>query len=50
MFRSPMAQAELSISKKRIKDLPLEQLEVLGDDLLDFTQLGDLLAWLECYE
>ena len=33
--------------QERIKALPLEQLEVLGDDLLDFTQLKDLLAWLE---
>ncbi len=33
-----------------IKVLPLEQLEVLGDDLLDFTQIGDLLVWLERYQ
>jgi Domain of unknown function (DUF4351) len=36
--------------QERIKALPLEQLEVLGDDLLGFTQLGDLLAWLERYK
>ncbi len=33
--------------QEKIKALPLEQLEILGDDLLDFTQIGDLLSWLE---
>jgi Domain of unknown function (DUF4351) len=36
--------------QEQIKALTLEQLEILGDDLLDFTQLGDLLAWLERYQ
>jgi Domain of unknown function (DUF4351) len=31
----------------RVKALPLERLDELGEALLDFTQMGDLLAWLE---
>jgi Domain of unknown function (DUF4351) len=31
----------------RIKALSLAQLEDLGEALLDFTQMGDLLAWLD---
>jgi predicted transposase YdaD len=31
----------------RVKALPLERLEDLGEALLDFTQIGDLLAWLD---
>jgi hypothetical protein len=31
----------------RIESLPLERLESLGEDLLDFTTLGDLERWLE---
>jgi hypothetical protein len=31
----------------RVKALPLERLEELGEALLDFTQIGDLLAWLD---
>jgi hypothetical protein len=30
----------------RIQDLDIEQLEALGDALLDFTELNDLLLWL----
>jgi predicted transposase/invertase (TIGR01784 family) len=30
----------------RIKSLPLERLEALGEDLLDFTSMADLEAWL----
>jgi Domain of unknown function (DUF4351) len=31
----------------RVKALPLERLEELGEALLDFTQMGDLLTWLD---
>jgi Domain of unknown function (DUF4351) len=35
---------ELSV---RVKALPLVQLEELGEALLDFSQMGDLVAWLD---
>jgi predicted transposase/invertase (TIGR01784 family) len=31
----------------RIKTLPLAQLEELGEALLDFSQMGDLVTWLD---
>ncbi len=31
----------------RVNGLPIEKIEALGEDLLDFSQLGDLLNWLE---
>jgi predicted transposase YdaD len=31
----------------RVKALPLLQLEELGEALLDFSQMGDLVAWLD---
>jgi hypothetical protein len=31
----------------RVKELPLARLEELGEALLDFTQIDDLLAWLD---
>jgi predicted transposase YdaD len=31
----------------QIKTLPLAQLEELGEALLDFSQVADLVAWLE---
>jgi predicted transposase YdaD len=34
-------------AESRVKALPLERLEDLGEALLDFTQIGDLLAWLD---
>jgi Domain of unknown function (DUF4351) len=30
-----------------VKALPLERLEALGEALLDFTKIEDLLAWLD---
>jgi Domain of unknown function (DUF4351) len=30
-----------------VKALSVERLEALGEALLDFTQVGDLMAWLE---
>ncbi|MEB3179588.1 MAG: DUF4351 domain-containing protein [Nostocaceae cyanobacterium] len=33
--------------QQRIRGLSLVQLEALGEDLLDFSQMGDLVAWLE---
>jgi predicted transposase YdaD len=35
---------------ERIDTLPLEQLENLGEALLDFTSINDLQAWLEILE
>jgi len=32
--------------RSRIESLPLEQLENLGEALLDFTSMADLDAWL----
>ncbi|WP_295615554.1 DUF4351 domain-containing protein, partial [Chamaesiphon sp. GL140_3_metabinner_50] len=32
--------------QERIKSLPLERLEELGEALLDFTAMADLEAWL----
>jgi predicted transposase YdaD len=34
-------------AERCVKALPLERLEDLGEALLDFTQIGDLLAWLD---
>jgi Domain of unknown function (DUF4351) len=33
--------------QEKIKALPLEKLDLLGEDLLDFSGLEDLLSWLE---
>jgi predicted transposase YdaD len=33
--------------RSRVESLPLEQLENLGEALLDFTSLADLESWLE---
>ncbi len=33
--------------RARVSSLKIEQIESLGEDLLDFTQMKDLLAWLE---
>jgi hypothetical protein len=39
---------DLSIElETRVKALPLVRLEELGEALLDFTQMGDLLTWLD---
>jgi predicted transposase YdaD len=34
-------------SEARIKALPLAQLEELGEALLDFSQMADLIGWLD---
>jgi predicted transposase YdaD len=34
-------------SRERLIDLPLQQLEQLAEDLLDFTEPGDLQAWFD---
>ena len=31
----------------RVKALPLDRLEELGEALLDFTQMRDLISWLD---
>lgn len=33
--------------EQRVRELPLERLEALGEDLLDFSDLSDLVNWLE---
>ncbi len=33
--------------RSRISSLTIEKIELLGEDLLDFTQIDDLLAWLD---
>jgi Domain of unknown function (DUF4351) len=30
----------------QVNGLPIDQIEALGEALLDFTQMGDLLNWL----
>ncbi|RUT13769.1 hypothetical protein DSM107010_10440 [Chroococcidiopsis cubana SAG 39.79] len=37
-------------ARSRIESLCLEQLENLGEALLDFTSITDLQAWLEALE
>lgn len=32
---------------KRVQELSSEQLEALGDALFDFSQVADLVVWLE---
>ncbi len=34
-------------SRERLSDLPLQQLEQLAEDLLDFTEPGDPQAWFD---
>ncbi len=38
---------DASAWRERMERLPLEQLEVLAEDLLDFSTEDDLVAWLE---
>jgi hypothetical protein len=33
--------------ESQVKALPLARLEELGEALLDFSQIGDLVAWLD---
>lgn len=33
--------------EERIRELPLVRLETLGEDLLDFTEMSDLVNWLD---
>lgn len=33
--------------EERVRNLPLEQLERLGEDLLDFQDVSDLVEWLD---
>lgn len=35
--------------KRQVQALPLEDLEALAEALLDFTQMGDLLNWLQAH-
>ena len=35
--------------ESRVKALPLPQLEDLGEALLDFSQMGDLIDWLNTH-
>ncbi|MFN6478037.1 DUF4351 domain-containing protein [Nostoc sp. DedQUE07] len=32
---------------EQVKNLSTEQLEELGEELLDFSEVADLIAWLE---
>ncbi|MBC7796249.1 MAG: Rpn family recombination-promoting nuclease/putative transposase [Pyrinomonadaceae bacterium] len=38
---------DLSFADSQIRSLPLEKIEELGEDLLDFDKVDDLTAWLE---
>ena len=57
-LQSPPAWAKLNASYRRVGELPedvrqqveilpLEELENLGEALLDFSSMADLQAWLE---
>ena len=35
--------------RSRVSSLTIEQIESLGEDLLDFTSMSDLLAWLDAH-
>ncbi|MEH1834004.1 MAG: DUF4351 domain-containing protein [Nostoc sp.] len=35
---------------EQVRNLSAEQLEELGEDLLDFSEVADLVAWLEQQE
>lgn len=35
--------------KKQVQALSLEDLEALGEALLDFTVMGDLVNWLQAH-
>jgi predicted transposase/invertase (TIGR01784 family) len=35
--------------RSRVNSLTIDRLESLGEDLLDFTQMSDLLAWLDTH-
>ncbi|WP_083782460.1 DUF4351 domain-containing protein [Nostoc punctiforme] len=35
---------------EQVRNLSAEQLENLGEDLLDFSEVADLVAWLEQQE
>ena len=35
--------------RSSINSLNIDRLESLGEDLLDFTQMSDLLAWLDTH-
>jgi predicted transposase YdaD len=35
--------------RSRVNSLTIDRLESLGEDLLDFTQISDLLAWLDIH-
>ncbi|WP_041547943.1 DUF4351 domain-containing protein [Chamaesiphon minutus] len=35
--------------RSRVNSLTIDRLESLGEDLLDFTQMSDLLAWLDAH-
>ena len=41
-------EIEFSITQK-IQKLPTTKLEILGESLLDFSQLQDLIDWLEVH-
>ncbi|MFN5065107.1 MAG: DUF4351 domain-containing protein [Aphanizomenon sp.] len=34
------------VVREKIKKLPTTELEILGESLLDFSQLQDLIDWL----
>jgi dsRNA-specific ribonuclease len=44
---SILMNGSLQNPRDRIQTLNLEQLENLGEALLDFTSMADLQAWLE---
>ena len=33
--------------RSQVNNLSIEQLESLGESLLDFSQMGDLISWLD---
>lgn len=50
LLRRRLRQEVAEPVKLQIVALPLEQLEQLGEDLLDFGQPEDLLQWLQTHQ
>jgi Domain of unknown function (DUF4351) len=44
---APTLSKPILALESRVKALPLAQLEELGEALLDFSQMNDLVAWLD---
>ncbi|MEH2281175.1 MAG: DUF4351 domain-containing protein [Nostoc sp.] len=46
MLKRRFSDIDASLGEQ-VRNLSAEQLENLGEDLLDFSEIADLVAWLE---